>query len=370
METEMEYRGSKSEFNNPMPNKISVKEQRVDGSLCFINKHIRCTLTGFERNYQVRFPSKQLNNRRFTSLNILSKLNPFYVTGLVDAEGSFSTTIYKSKKYKLGWCVQSYFQISLHSRDLPLLLELQKYFGGIGSISKGNTRNTVSYSVSGIKDLTMIIIPHFDNFPLLTQKGADFLLFKQIVELIKNKQHLNIEGLLQIINIKATMNLGLSDIVKSNFNNIIPVNRPIINTTIIPDPQWVAGFVCGEGNFGVKIKKSKKNKIGYQIQLIFILSQHHRDIKLMEILKKYFGSGTVRKDPRHPAVYLILINFSDLTNKIIPLFEKYPIFGIKQLDFLDWCKVAKLMNEDYHLTTEGLNLIRTIKNGMNKGRKF
>jgi hypothetical protein len=166
------------------------------------------------------------------------------------------------------------------------------------------------------------------------------------------------------------MNLGISDIVKSNFNNIVPVERPIINTTIIPDPHWIAGFVCGEGNFGVKIKKSLKNKIGYQIQIIFILTQHQRYIKLMEILKKYFGSGTVRKDPRHPAVYLILINFADLTNKIIPLFEKYPILGVKQSDFLDFCKVAKIMSEGNHLTSEGLELIRTIKNGMNTSRKF
>ena len=63
----------------------------------------------------------------------------------------------------------------------------------------------------------------------------------------------------------------------------------------------------------------------------------------METLIKYFGSGTVRKDSRHPAVYLILINFADLTNKIIPLFEKYPILGIKQSDFIDFCKVAKIV---------------------------
>jgi len=166
------------------------------------------------------------------------------------------------------------------------------------------------------------------------------------------------------------MNLGLSDIVKTNFNNIIPVDRPIISTTNLTEPQWIAGFVCGEGNFGVKIKKSKKNKIGYQIQLIFILTQHYRDIKLMENLKKYFGSGTIKKDTRHPAVYLILINFSDITNKIIPLFEKYPILGVKQLDYLDFCKVAKLMKEGSHLTREGLDLIRKIKTGMNTGRKF
>ena len=46
----------------------------------------------------------------------------------------------------------------------------------------------------------------------------------------------------------------------------------------------------------------------------------------------------------------------------------HPLIGIKQNDFKDWCKIAKLMLNGSHLTNEGLNQIRTIKNGMNKGR--
>jgi translation elongation factor EF-Ts len=60
----------------------------------------------------------------------------------------------------------------------------------------------------------------------------------------------------------------------------------------------------------------------------------------------------------------------DLIQKIIPLFEQNPIRGVKQLDFLDFCEVAKLMNEGKHLTTEGLDLIRTIKDKMNTKRKY
>ena len=52
----MGNRGSKSDLRSKFN---SVKEQRVDGSLCFYSKHIRYTLVGFERNYQVRIPSNQ-----------------------------------------------------------------------------------------------------------------------------------------------------------------------------------------------------------------------------------------------------------------------------------------------------------------------
>ena len=81
-ETEMGNRGSKSEIGNPQPNLISVKEQRVDGSYCIktTNLQLRCTLMDFERYYQVKIPSKQLNNRSFSTLNSITKteseLNP------------------------------------------------------------------------------------------------------------------------------------------------------------------------------------------------------------------------------------------------------------------------------------------------------
>lgn len=67
---------------------------------------------------------------------------------------------------------------------------------------------------------------------------------------------------------------------------------------------------------------------------------------------------------------LTIFNFSDIINIIIPFFEQNPILGIKQLDFLDWCRVAKLMTEGLHLTVEGLELIREIKSGMNRGRNI
>jgi hypothetical protein len=39
---------------------LTVKEQRVDGSWLLKN-NLRYTLMGFERNYQVKIPSNQIN---------------------------------------------------------------------------------------------------------------------------------------------------------------------------------------------------------------------------------------------------------------------------------------------------------------------
>jgi len=40
------------------------------------------------------------------------------------------------------------------------------------------------------------------------------------------------------------MNLGLSDLQKSEFLNFNLVARPIIYNTEIPNPNWIAGLLC------------------------------------------------------------------------------------------------------------------------------
>ena len=241
-ENKMGNRGSKSGLL-----KRPVKEQRVDGSYFGFIPKLRYTLMGFERNYQVKILSKQLFIKKFSTLTSSpcpqpgavstgkgSPINPWFWTGLIDAEGSFSKIIDRNKIRKLGWRVQSKFQIGLHKRDYNLLILLQKHLNGIDSIHIDSNKNRVNFSVDSVKDL-VILIKHFDKYPLLTKKRADFILFKEVVKLIINKHHLSLEGLKQIINIKATMNLGLSLMLKSEFYAFVPVCRPIIIIKFIPE---------------------------------------------------------------------------------------------------------------------------------------
>ena len=120
------------------------------------------------------------------------------------------------------------------------------------------------------------------------------------------------------------MNRGLSKKIKLNFNEIVPVKRPIINTENIPDPYWITGFVQGEGTFDTKIYKSK-TKTNMAVQLRFRIPQHDRDLKLIELLRDYFGSGVIEKHTQFPAVTLVIVNFSHIFEIVIPFFELYPL---------------------------------------------
>lgn len=74
----------------------------------------------------------------------------------------------------------------------------------------------------------LVIENHLNNSPLLTQKQADFLLFKSILDLIRRKEHLTQEGLNEIVSCKAIMNKGLTSTLEESFLKVIIKERPVI----------------------------------------------------------------------------------------------------------------------------------------------
>lgn len=175
------------------------------------------------------------------------------------------------------------------------------------------------------------------------------------------------EGLLKIVSIRASMNQGLSKTLSKAFSNsnITTVHRPLIQSEVIPNPNWLAGFVSGDGCFLISIFKGL-TRVGFSVRLAFILTQHSRDELLMRSLVDYFDCGNIYF--YREAIYYSITKLSVLIDKVIPLFNKYPILGVKSKNFADFCLVAELMKNKYHLTEEGLEEIRKIKAGMNRGR--
>ena len=389
IEREMEYRGSKSveDYACPTVSQLSstVKEQRVDGSCIGYFKitagdpMLRYTLMGLERDYQVKIPSKQIIQlKRYYStrssdksiLNTLdmmlesSQLENWFVTGFVDAEGCFCISV---RKKSSSWYCEPKFEISLHKNDLEVLQRIQAHFEGKGSIIK-HGKESFLYVITSTKEIFDVVIPHFDKYPLKTQKLADYLLFREAVELIRNKKHLTDEGLRKIVGLKASLNLGLSDELKTAFPDTMVVSRPLVINQEISNPHWLQGFTCGEGCFLIKVSKSKGSKLGYGVQLIFQLTQHIRDIELMESLVTFFGCGRIVQDLNYSRVNFIVSKFSDIIDKVLPFFNQYPVIGIKNENFKDWSIAAEIMKNQGHLTEEGLNKILKIKAGMNRGR--
>lgn len=115
-------------------------------------------------------------------------------------------------------------------------------------VSKPNNTSTVEFRVSTFKDIINVILPHFYSYPLITQKFSDYILFKQVVLLMLDKEHNTLEGVQKIVNIRASLNLGISKDLKEAFPRAVPVpvkfypNSDISKAQILLENQQKSGI--------------------------------------------------------------------------------------------------------------------------------
>jgi hypothetical protein len=237
-----------------------------------------------------------------------------------------------------------------------LLKLIQSYFGGAGRIGK-ERGGCCDFTVSSLGQILAKIIPHFDKYPLKSQKLADYLLFREVIMMMKRGEHLTALGLQKIINIRATLNKGLTPALKEAFPNSVAVPRPqLLNlhsaqtpdtqdknmtvcvenqSTLALQPSWVAGFTSGDGSFIVSIRATDTLKVGggARVSIIFVITQHIRDELLLKSLVNFFTCGQVYSYVSHAEFKST--SYIDNYGKILPIFCKYPILGVKSQDFED-----------------------------------
>lgn len=298
---------------------------------------------GFERSYQIKILTKQLNKLYYSTINQI-KLDPWFLTGFTDAEGCFSISIRFDPRLKNNWRILPVFIIKLHPKDHKLL-DLIKNSFGVGKIRYYENKS-VQYVVESFKDLQEII-NHFDKYPLVTAKLSDFLLFKECFEIIKNKEHLTKEGMLKLIGLKNSINKGLSNKLIKAFPNFVPANRPPFVFKGIINPFWISGFTSGDGSFNINVNKQKQS-----VMLKFSINLHIRDKEVLIGIYNYLHNIVNNKQDikniytLEQSAALQIQKLSEVIDLIIPFFEKYPILGIKSQDFLDWKEVAYMVKNN------------------------
>lgn len=297
--------------------------------------------------------------------SLTSGLTPYYVTGYLDAESSFTISRNKDSKGK-AW-PRLVFKVGAHIREKVLLERIALFFG-VGKVyaDRSSSCQYIVQSISGLE----VIVKHLESYPLITQKRADFELFRQAFYLVLAKEHLTEEGFQQYINLRATINNG------NHFKNLlveypytVKLPKPYFEFKGLIDPHWIAGFADGDGCFRIKTRKSAAYKLGVSVNLGFILTQDIRDGVFMRSLEKYFKCGGYSIATDGMSCEYHVYRLSDIINTIIPFFEKYPLQGAKRFDFADFTKAAKILQDKDHLTEDGYKKILELKNGMNRSRK-
>jgi hypothetical protein len=130
------------------------------------------------------------------------------------------------------------------------------------------------------------------------------------------------------------------------------------------DPQWVVGFVDGEGCFHIGINANATMLQQRQVLPEFVVVQHNRDVNVLYALKDYFQCGVVRVNHGDRMAYRVR-GFDNLRYRIIPFFERHKLKTKKRIDFEKFRDIILLIEKKMHLTSEGLLEIQKIANQMN-----
>lgn len=129
----------------------------------------------------------------------------YYLSGYADGEGSFLISFSPRPKFHTSLEVRPSFTVSQNS-DRSEVLYLFKEFLGCGTIRRNVSDRTLKFEVRSIKNLIEKVIPHFMHYPLISSKRKDFDMFVQICHMVNQKQHLEKDSLINIVELSYQMN--------------------------------------------------------------------------------------------------------------------------------------------------------------------
>ena len=122
------------------------------------------------------------------------KLPGNYIAGFVDGEGCFALKFRRDIRHdRKGsptyyyWGIE--FAIVLRTDDTAILESIQ-YTLGCGRISVGNF-NTARFSVNRLEDLSSIVVPFFEKYPLHAKKKHDFFLWEEALRILNRNRQSN-----------------------------------------------------------------------------------------------------------------------------------------------------------------------------------
>ena len=250
------------------------------------------------------------------------------------------------------------FILELHVNDIQLLYQLQSFFGGVSTVRISSTRKVARYTIVGIEDLIKILLPHLGKYPLQSVKSIDYKFWRNCIIIMANEGHITRQGIEEIISNKAAMNKGISDKFKSAFPNRTVINRPTyVPSTEMLNPNWICGFITGDGSFNITI--NSKN----QVSLKLSIGLHQRERLLLEKIQQYFSLGSIYEYGNN--VDWVVFRIDQLL-AIRSHFNNYSLGGLKAYNYKIWEQVLNLIKLELHLTPEGLSEIKLLKQQSNK----
>ncbi len=130
---------------------------------------------------------------------------PSYVSGFFDGEGCFTVSISPRASLKVGWEVRPSVSVSQNEDRSRVLHLIMDYFG-CGTIRRDSTDLTVKWEVRSLQTLRERVLPHFEDWPVLSAKQNDVDLFVAVCDAMARREHLQPGGLIEIVDMARRMN--------------------------------------------------------------------------------------------------------------------------------------------------------------------
>lgn len=119
--------------------------------------------------------------------------------------------------------------------------------------------------------------------------------------------------------------------------------------------DYIAGFVDGEGCFALKFRRDIRHDRGkrsgikpvyFYWDIEFAIMLREDDQEILKKIQNTFDCGKMGNLDKRGAVRYSVNDINDLSNKIVPFFEKYPLHAKKQFDFQLWKDAVEIFKRN------------------------
>lgn len=139
----------------------------------------------------------------------MKKLNPHYVVGFIDGEGSFNVSVNRKRRSHKGLEIGAAFEIELRGDDIEILERIKETLGCGGiywyNYPKYKWGPHCKYKIANRKQIIKHLIPFLEKYPLQAKKRKVYELFKQIVFMLDRHEHLTEKGARNILFLREKM---------------------------------------------------------------------------------------------------------------------------------------------------------------------
>ncbi len=160
---------------------------------------------------------------------------------------------------------------------------------------------------------------------------------------------------------------------RRNPNCAEPFGKEQTQASVLP-PDYVAGFIDGEGSFSVCINKQKTTRSGIEVRPEFAIELRADDREILERIMVTIGCGKIydcsyERYGWFPHTKYRISSYKLLVEYLIPFLDKHPLQAKKAEAYRLFREVVLMVYRKEHLARKGMQKIRRLREEIRKNGK-